>query len=147
MLKKQIKKQKLCSIITRSICNRKPKKIWTKEEDLLLTKLIEQHGPNKWSFIAQNIEGRQGKQCRERWFNHLNPEISKDQWSDTEEWVLFLLHKLYGNKWAVLTQLIKGRTDNSIKNHWNSIMKRKLGKFDKLLQDSLAQNHRKPNAD
>ena len=58
MLKKQIKKSKTNHPIIKGLCNRKPKKIWTKEEDILLTKLIEQHGPNKWSFIAQNISGR-----------------------------------------------------------------------------------------
>lgn len=55
MIKKQIKKCRSNHSIIKGICNRKPKKIWTKEEDLLLTKLIEQHGPNKWSFIALNI--------------------------------------------------------------------------------------------
>ena len=58
MQKKQIKKTKLNPNIVRGICNRKPKKIWTKEEDILLTKLIDQFGPNKWSSIAQNIVGR-----------------------------------------------------------------------------------------
>lgn len=119
--------------VQKSLIFRKPKKIWQQYEDELLVQLIEIHGPNKWSCIAQHIPGRQGKQCRERWFNHLNPEISKEQWSEQEEWTLFLLHKLYGNKWAILTQLIKGRTDNSIKNHWNSIMQRKTEIFEDKL--------------
>lgn len=61
---------------------RKPKKIWTQEEDELLLKLIDQYGPTKWSVIASFMDNRQGKQCRERWHNHLNPSILKDPWTE-----------------------------------------------------------------
>lgn len=61
---------------------RKPKKIWTQEEDELLLKLIEEYGPAKWSIIASFMQNRQGKQCRERWHNHLNPSIIKDPWTE-----------------------------------------------------------------
>lgn len=56
------------------------KKPWTQKEDKLLLKLIEKYGPSRWSAIARSIPSRQGKQCRERWYNHLSPDIRKGNW-------------------------------------------------------------------
>ncbi|XP_074335698.1 transcription factor MYB3R-1-like isoform X2 [Apium graveolens] len=102
---------------------------WSKEEDDIIIQLVEQIGPKKWSTIAQHLPGRIGKQCRERWHNHLNPSINKDAWTVEEELALIRAHQVYGNKWAELTKFLPGRTDNSIKNHWNSSVKKKLDSY------------------
>ncbi|EGR31446.1 myb-like DNA-binding domain protein, partial [Ichthyophthirius multifiliis] len=104
-------------------CTKTP---WSEEEDKLVIKIVQQHGPQKWTFIAQHVPGRIGKQCRERWHNHLNPNINKDQWSQDEVWILYLCHRLKGNKWSEITNYLPGRTDNAIKNHWNSSMKKRI---------------------
>jgi hypothetical protein len=98
---------------------------------------VRKYGPEKWTSIASHLPGREGKQCRERWHNHLNPDIKKSPWSDYEDWTLFLLHKLYGNRWADFAKAMVGRTDNSIKNHWNSSMQRRLQPFDELLNRKI----------
>lgn len=116
---------------------KRPKNIWGPEEDQKLLELIDVYGPSKWSTIAASMPGREGKQCRERWHNHLNPAILKEQWTESEDLRLFLLYKLYGSKWSVLSFMFNGRTDNSIKNHWNSIMKKKVRRFDAFVKSVI----------
>lgn len=100
---------------------------WTVEEDQKLAQVIEIHGPKRWKSVAVKAGlNRCGKSCRLRWMNYLRPNIKRGNISDQEEDLILRLHKLLGNRWSLIAGRLPGRTDNEIKNYWNSHLCKKM---------------------
>lgn len=94
-------------------------KAWTKDEDALLLSIVQSMRiPMKWSLVAQSLPERTGKQCRERYVNHLNPRLKVTDWSPMEDATIFHLYNTIGSHWAKMSKIIPGRTDNGIKNRY-----------------------------
>ncbi|KAF5457510.1 hypothetical protein F2P56_021609 [Juglans regia] len=100
---------------------------WSKQEDQKLIDYIQTHGEGSWSSLpkAAGLD-RCGKSCRLRWINYLRPDIKRGNFGQDEEDLIIKLHALLGNRWSLIAGRLPGRTDNEVKNYWNSHIRRKL---------------------
>ncbi|KAL3813308.1 hypothetical protein ACJIZ3_014576 [Penstemon smallii] len=100
---------------------------WTNEEDQKLIDYIKIHGEGDWRTLpkAAGLQ-RCGKSCRLRWINYLKPDIKRGNFGEGEDDLIIKLHALLGNRWSLIAGRLPGRTDNEVKNYWNSNLKKKL---------------------
>ncbi|KAJ4744629.1 MYB transcription factor [Rhynchospora pubera] len=100
---------------------------WTPEEDKILVDYIQTHGHGSWRSLPK-LAGlsRCGKSCRLRWTNYLRPDIKRGPFTDEEQKSIIQLHGIVGNKWSTIAAQLPGRTDNEIKNFWNTHLKKRL---------------------
>ncbi|KAJ7981290.1 MYB-related transcription factor [Quillaja saponaria] len=121
---------------------------WTAAEDAILVEYVKRHGEGNWNAVQKNSGlARCGKSCRLRWANHLRPNLRKGSFSAEEEKIIIDLHAQLGNKWARMATQLPGRTDNEIKNYWNTRMKRRqragLPIYPQEVQEQAAASHLK----
>lgn len=110
----------------------KTRHTWSVEEDDALVGIVQVRGPRNWNIIAKALNSalygsmpiRQGKQCRERWFNHLSPSLKKASWRASEDVYILTTQLELGNRWSEIAKGLEGRTENSVKNRWKCMMKK-----------------------
>ncbi|XP_008784294.1 transcription factor MYB1-like [Phoenix dactylifera] len=118
---------------------------WSACEDKILSDYIRTHGEGKWRDLPKRAGlKRCGKSCRLRWLNYLRPDIKRGNISDDEEDLIIKLHNLLGNRWSLIAGRLPGRTDNEIKNYWNTNLSKKVkfpqAKLEKCSSKSKAKN-------
>ncbi|EOA24401.1 hypothetical protein CARUB_v10017650mg [Capsella rubella] len=106
------------------------KGLWTEEEDAKILAYVAIHGVGNWSLIPKKAGlNRCGKSCRLRWTNYLRPDLKHDSFSPQEEELIIQCHRIIGSRWSTIARKLPGRTDNDVKNHWNTKLKKKLMKM------------------
>jgi hypothetical protein len=98
---------------------------WRRAEDETIVRFVNQHGTKSWAQLSTLLPGRIGKQCRERWFNALDPSINRGPWTAEEDRLLLELHNKFGNHWTKIGGVMPTRSENSIKNRWNSTLSKR----------------------
>ena len=98
--------------------------MFSDQENEKIKFLVAQHGTDSWKVIANNLPGRTPRQCRERWKNYLAPDINKNPWSIEEDKLLYEKYHELGPQWVIMTQFFTNRTQNNIKNRWNTIIRK-----------------------
>ena len=115
-------------------------------EDEIVIDYVKKNGPTQWPRLAEILKVRSPKQCRERWFNHLDPNISKDSWSREEDLIILEQHQTIGPKWSVISRFLPHRSDNAIKNRWNSSISKRIKYAPNgrpiLLEDNFKKSHK-----
>ncbi|CAN8278084.1 unnamed protein product [Cochlearia groenlandica] len=115
---------------------------WTPEEDIILVSYIQEHGPGNWRFIPTHTGLRRcSKSCRLRWTNYLRPGIKRGNFTQHEEKMILHLQALLGNRWAAIASYLPERTDNDIKNYWNTHLKKKVKKMNDSCDHSTINNN------
>ncbi|XP_030466485.1 transcription factor MYB35 [Syzygium oleosum] len=104
--------------------------LWTPEEDAKMLAYVSTHGTGNWTMVPKKAGlNRCGKSCRLRWTNYLRPDLKHDGFSPDEEDLIINLHKIFGSRWSLIAKHLPGRTDNDVKNYWNTKLKKKLQKM------------------
>ncbi|KAJ7951532.1 MYB transcription factor [Quillaja saponaria] len=120
---------------------------WTAMEDKLLTDYVKTHGEGKWRSLTKRAGlKRCGKSCRLRWLNYLRPDIKRGNITHDEEELIIRLHKLLGNRWSLIAGRLPGRTDNEIKNYWNTNLRRRLQKNNHNSSNLKVKEKENPNS-
>ncbi|XP_042410881.1 transcription factor MYB123-like [Zingiber officinale] len=100
---------------------------WTAAEDKILLDYVAAHGVGKWGKVPKTTGlNRCSRSCRLRWLNYLRPDIKRGNISEDEEDLIVRLHNLLGNRWSLIAGRLPGRTDNEIKNYWNTVLQKKV---------------------
>ena len=108
---------------------------WGPEEDDLLRRLVGLNGKDKWGEVASQISGRTAKQCRERWWHHLDPCVKKGGWSEEEDLLILEQHAKIGNRWSAISKMLPGRTENAVKIRWKSLHRRGRTRGDRFADE------------
>ncbi|EOA15243.1 hypothetical protein CARUB_v10028642mg [Capsella rubella] len=113
--------------------------LWKPEEDMILKSYVETHGEGNWADISRRSGlKRGGKSCRLRWKNYLRPNIKRGSMSPQEQDLIIRMHKLLGNRWSLIAGRLPGRTDNEVKNYWNTHLNKKSNSRKQNAPESIA---------